>query len=390
MCATSETETLEERKRSASLLTTTPRAYELSLINRSFLNHPPKITTNEINATEDVILVKQIETHDIENDTLSFELLRQPEHASCSLKITGMLNCSFEENFYGTDALTFRVKETGLPSTERPFRVKKDIKIHVQPVSDKTERFFIDKDGHVYRENRPSMIQIMQTDANSTSTFHAGTIILADLDGNEIFDYKRLTRFTALGNSTVSIKDISMSDIKTRKLMTSRYRTMKAYDIEFSYSKMLSGKMTLKFIAINKYGEYTPSVLIDMYILQNPCVHGLCSHRELGEAGCHDITRSLSFESFICICSAGYTDQWCQTDINECAPEPCALMFDCEDQVNGYRCNINVPKLMAILLCSVVAVGGAIFLIVRLIKRHKAKYNKVGQSKYVNLIQLIC
>ena len=219
------------------------------------------------------------------------------------------------------------------------------------------------------------------TDANQTETFEAGTIVLADVDGLEQFDHVRYSRFTPLNSSTYFIEEVDIADIVDRKMVISSYRTLKAYDVNFKFSKGVSGKMTLNFIAINKDGDYTPSVTIDMYILINPCVHGTCSHGVTGPGGCDDVARAVSFDQFVCVCAAGYTDQWCQTNINECAPEPCALMFDCEDLVNDYSCNINVPKLVAILLCSLVAVTGVVFIIRRLFQRYKEKYRKVGQSK---------
>ena len=330
---------------------------------------------------EDVLLTVPIETVDLEKDDLIFELDVGPQHAVCSMSSKGVLNCSLEEDYYGDDEITVKITETGLPLYERPFSVKKSIPIHIQPVPDKTERFYIDPNGQMYSDKRPSMTQLLHTDANDTTSFYTGTIVLADVDGGEIFDYHRLSSFTALGNSTYSIEETELTENITNQLMASRYRTLKAYDVTFSYSKAISGKMTLNFIAVTSDGAYTPSITIELYILKNPCEYGICKHKTMGTAGCDDITRSLSFDKFSCICTAGYTGQWCQIEINECAPEPCALMFDCQDLVNGYRCNINIPKLMAILLCSAIAIGGALFVVIRLIKRHKAKHNKVGGSK---------
>ena len=361
---------------------TAPRAYELVKILRSFPNNPPNITTTKLVVKEDALFTELIQTFDLENDDLVFDLISGPQHAVCSLTIKGILNCSLEEDFYGNDQITIRITETGLPQFERPFSMEKTIPIYVQPTPDKTERFFLDENGQIYREKRPSMIQVFHTDANDTTSYFVGTIILADVDGGEIFNHRSLIRFTALGNSTYSLKETTLSINTTTDLMASKYRTLKAYDVRFSYSGAISGKMTLNFIA-KTVDSYTPSVTLDLYILKNPCVHGICSHRKTGTAGCNDLTRSVSFDKFECICAAGYTGEWCQIEVNECAPEPCALMFDCEDLVNGYQCNINIPKLMAILLCSTIAIAGVLFVVMRLIKRHQRRYNKVGQSRYV-------
>ena len=41
----------------------------------------------------------------------------------------------------------------------------------------------------------------------------------------------------------------------------------------------------------------------------------------------------------VCICQAGYQGSVCQTDINECASNPCQNGASCVDNVNSYTCN---------------------------------------------------
>ena len=381
VCASEASRNVTETKRSTRKTYASPRAYELAHISKLFPNHPPVITTNNLHATEDSVMLYQIETFDHENDTLIFEITESPKYTTCNISLSGILNCVGEEDFYGDDYITLKITEAGLPPTEDPLSATKRVPIHIKPVPDATVRFFVDADGNVHREIRPSMVQVFHTNANSTENFFAGTIVLADVDGDEVFSYKNIIKFSSLGESKVVIKEVDISQVKVGKAIFSRFRTKKAYEIQFEYSKNLNGKMTLNFIAMNNYGGYTPSVTMYMYILKHPCVHGSCSHIRSGPDGCHDVSRSLSFDSYVCVCEAGYTDQWCQTNINECAPEPCALMFDCEDLVNSYTCNINIPKLMAILLCSIVAIAGAAFITRRSFMKYKEKYRKVGESK---------
>ena len=305
-----------------------------------------------------------------------FEIVEQPMHANCTVNSSGVLDCVFEDDFYGEDQITINVTEINLAADEVPNSVVKTIPIIVEPVPDLTDRFFVDPIGEVYRDKRPKMVRTYYTDANLTTMYYAGVIILATVDGDETFTYRTYMNFTALGSSTVSLKEVPVTTVYADNLTLSHYRTVKAYNVTFSYSKLLSGKMTLYFIATTKEGAFTPNVIIEMYILNNPCVYGICSHTLTGTAGCHDITRSEGFDDFYCVCSAGFTDQWCQTNINECAPEPCAILFDCEDGVNSYRCNINIPKLMAILLSSFIAIGLIIFVTIRLIKRQKKDSRK--------------
>ena len=330
---------------------------------------------------EDSPLIAFIDTIDLENDTLNYEITSFPHYATCEINKNGVLNCTFEMDFYGNDELTIKVTETDLPLYERPYSHEKNIKLIVRAVPDKTDRFFIDTMGQVHSDKRPFLKFSFHTNANDTEIFDAGTIVLADVDGSEKFDYERFSTFIPLNNSLYIITELESADILNKNMLSSSYRTLKAYSVKFRFSNEISGQMTLNFIAVNNDSAYTPSVTIDLYILKSPCVHGTCSHRVTGPSGCDDLSRASSFDQFICVCAPGYTDQWCQTNINECASEPCALMFDCEDLVNDYSCNINVPKLMAILLCSLVALAGIIILIHRLFQKFKDKYTKSKRSK---------
>ncbi len=57
----------------------------------------------------------------------------------------------------------------------------------------------------------------------------------------------------------------------------------------------------------------------------NPCQHsGICTDGANG---------------FTCQCAAGYEGTTCQTDHNDCATNPCQHSGTCVDKVNGYTCN---------------------------------------------------
>ncbi|KAH3823851.1 hypothetical protein DPMN_125674 [Dreissena polymorpha] len=56
-------------------------------------------------------------------------------------------------------------------------------------------------------------------------------------------------------------------------------------------------------------------------------------------------------------------------------------MYDCEDLVNGYQCNINIPKLLAVIACPLIA----LIVIVYVFRRYilKLKYTRLSRSRYV-------
>jgi CUB/sushi domain-containing protein len=58
--------------------------------------------------------------------------------------------------------------------------------------------------------------------------------------------------------------------------------------------------------------------------VSNPCQNG---------ATCRD-----GFNSFSCVCIAGYSGAFCQTQINECLSNPCLNGASCVDALNRYSC----------------------------------------------------
>ena len=43
--------------------------------------------------------------------------------------------------------------------------------------------------------------------------------------------------------------------------------------------------------------------------------------------------------SYFCTCHLGYTGNLCQSEINECEPNPCQNGATCDDLINAFRCN---------------------------------------------------
>ena len=381
ICSKSTNSSLNVVRRSTANEFGSPTHYELVTISKTFKNNPPNITTNGIYADEDTFISVPIEVFDLEGDALMFEISGSPQHATCSISSTGLLNCTLDTDFYGNDQITINVTEVGISQYDESNSVEKVIPLYISAVADPVERFFVVPSGEVFYETRPSMRQTFRTDANMSTTFVAGTIALGCIDDGEIFTYDDVIRFTALGDSTYAIDEIPMSDILANNLTLSQYRTVRAYRVTFTYSALESGLMTLYFIAVRGDGTYTPSITVNLYILKNPCTYGTCSHKTHGVAGCDSLARATSYEDFLCICAIGFTGEWCETEINECAPEPCGTLYDCEDLINDYACVINVPKVLAIVICSLLLVAGMTFLTIRLIKKYKKKREDGGQRR---------
>ena len=67
------------------------------------------------------------------------------------------------------------------------------------------------------------------------------------------------------------------------------------------------------------------------YIINNNCTPDPCHGVDCGEHG--------SCSGGTCQCDVGYSGERCETDINECASDPCQNGGTCTDMVNGYTCD---------------------------------------------------
>ncbi|WAQ98208.1 hypothetical protein MAR_022581 [Mya arenaria] len=382
ICGLSRNNTSTRKRRATSFEIDEPRQYSLVLITKRYQNSPPKIITDNIYFIEDETSAFDIETSDAENDVLSYRIVDKPSNIDCNITSIGKLECIPEDDFYGNVTVTVEVVEEELPFFVDPYSERKKLRIGIQNVPDKTDRFFIDLNETWHEEKRPSMKQTVITNANRSASLYVGKILLADVDGGERFS--TISRFTSLGNSSFSLNANDPESIPVQNYTTKNYRSKAAYNVDFEFSPNLKGKMVLDFIAQTDDLSYTPGVTISLYVLENPCIHGYCNHPTLGEEACNDTARSESFVGFECVCYPGYIDEWCQTEIDECAHEPCLTMYDCEDLVNDYQCNINILKLMAAIICSLLFLIPVVYLLRRIIFLQDRVNIEVDNARWEN------
>ncbi|WAQ98196.1 hypothetical protein MAR_022569, partial [Mya arenaria] len=382
ICGSTRNNTSTRKRRATSFEIDEPRQYSLVLITKRYQNSPPKIITDNIYFIEDESSAFDIETSDAEDDVLSYRIVDKPSNIDCNITSFGKLECIPEDDFYGNVSVTVEVVEEGLPYFEHPYSEKKKLRIGIQDFPDKTDRFFIDLNETWHEEKRPSMKQTVIINANRSASLFVGKIILADVDGGERFS--TISRFASLGNSSFSLNAADLDSIPFQNYTTKNYRSKAAYDVVFEFSPQLKGKMVLDFIAQTGDFSYTPGVTISLYVLENPCIHGYCNHPTLGEEACNDTARSESFVGFECVCYPGYIDEWCQTEIDECAHEPCLTMYDCEDLVNDYECNINIPKLMAAIICPLIFLILVVYLLRRIVIQQDRVNIEVVKARWQN------
>ena len=53
------------------------------------------------------------------------------------------------------------------------------------------------------------------------------------------------------------------------------------------------------------------------------------------------LPQNVGTTSYRCVCQSGYSGQNCDTNVNECASNPCQNGGSCMDRVNGYQCQCS-------------------------------------------------
>lgn len=339
-----------------------PRQFALVFISKEITQTQPIIKTESLFFKEDeaAVHLRAIDVFDAENDNVTFRIVDYPKHGSANITLDGQLYYKPNPDFSGKDEVVVECKETTLPQSLKPSPVRAKINLFVTEVNDAPDLLFL-RDNNTFTGSRRNEI-ILPFESNVTEYF-IGTFVASDIDLKDSLTENVFDSSNSEANLTLSeVDDLNLLE-KFKSGYTKDAGTVKMYQLELSMSKDFFGVIDYGLIVHDNAGHWSLPIKLSIAVLYNPCVFGKCAPSK--NLQCTDLTRAESFHNFHCKCQAGYEGVWCETETNECSREPCALMFDCEDLVAGFKCNINMPKLFAILICSLLAVGAVCFVVYR-------------------------
>ncbi|VDI52025.1 Hypothetical predicted protein [Mytilus galloprovincialis] len=343
------------------------------VMSRRAPNTPPRITTSELFVSEDMADLqdkngqKVVQYEDSESDDVEFTILQPPFHGQANISSDGTVYYLPDSNYNGADFIIVKVVETGLLPPFHPLSATRNITINITPINDAPvlmpfESELIFEEVEIPGKGLKS-VQIL-LDGNVTKNYELGHVTFLDVDFvdpsiNEINYTMRISN-TILSN--FSFEPVAFHGMLKKKLKLS-----------LSVDKTFYGKTVFMARGYDQARYTTKNIEVNVYILIAPCVHGNCLNKTSTE--CDDIERASSFEKYSCKCDRGYTDEWCQTDINECDPNPCSVFYDCEDLIGYQKCNLNVVKTILLTFAVLLTLVMCFMLIRRYYK--KKRPNKI-------------
>ncbi|XP_063447918.1 uncharacterized protein LOC134727466 [Mytilus trossulus] len=330
------------KKRSVPTNVPLPRMWSLMVMSRRAPNTPPHITTSELFVSEDMDDLqgkngqRAIQYEDSESDEVEFTILQPPLHGHANITSDGTIVYLPDSNYNGADFIIVKVVETGLLPPFHPLSATRNITINITPINDAPvlmpfESEFIFEETEIPGKGLKS-VQIL-LDGNLTKKYDLGHVTFLDVD----FVNPSINgiNYTMRMNNTL-LSNFSFEPIQFHGMLKKKLK------LSLSVDKTFYGRTVFTARGYDQARYTTKNLEVNVYILIAPCVHGNCLNKTLTE--CDDIERASSFEKYSCKCDRGYTDEWCQTDINECDPNPCSVFYDCEDLIGYQKCNLNVVK----------------------------------------------
>ncbi|CAG2231211.1 unnamed protein product [Mytilus edulis] len=361
------------KKRSPHTSIPLPRMWSLMVMSRRAPNTPPRITTAELFMSEDMDDLQDkngqrvIQYVDSESDDVEFTVLQQPIHGQANITTDGTIYYLPDSNYNGVDFIIVKVVETGLLPPFHPLSATRNITINIAPINDAPVLLPFESALKFEEIEIPGKglksVQIL-LDGNVTKKYDLGHVTFLDVDFvdpsiNEI-NYTMRINNTLLSNFT--FEPVQFHGILKKKLKLS-----------LSVDKTFYGRTVFTARGYDQARYTTKNLEVKVYILIAPCVHGNCLNKTSTE--CDDVERASSFEKYSCKCDRGYTDEWCQTDINECDPNPCSVFYDCEDLIGYQKCNLNVVKTILLTFAVLLTLVMCFMLIRRYYK--KKRPNKI-------------
>jgi hypothetical protein len=351
-------------------------------IKRNAQNNKPIIDTKgplnyqEDNATFSKI---QIASHDIENDSLAYSIVKSPMHGFANISTDGWFTYIPEKDYSGSDVVKICVSEVNISS---PFIARNSCKlldINVAPTNDDPTINFFQHISFPHNSSTSGDIHTIVFESNVDRDNVYGIIAAEDVDLND--------------DITIMLRSNANDSLSTFKLTKSSSNTIPQshpgahVEVIFSHhlDKDYSGLTEVGIRAHdnqldvrNLYG-YSREIAIQVFVLKNPCIHGVCLNRT--RVPCSDTSRAFSFDEFACDCNIGYTGQWCETDINECLPNPCSVFYDCKNLIGRYNCVLNGPKTFGLAIGFLFIIGFPAMLFWRHLKKRKPN-NKISDSMF--------
>lgn len=211
-------------------------------------------------------------------------------------------------------------------------------------------------------------------EGNVTTKVILGFIVFGDVDLNDTVNYvSNITTNTNPG-LRLNVSDVPVSDPRLAAFKTTGLSSgVQAKEVSLYISEGSHGTLVHEARVSDKLRAFSLQLTLAVHVLINPCVHGHCRPRDPTNT-CSNRSRASSFQPYLCQCDPGYEGEWCQTETDECRHATCSPIHDCVDLIGEYRCDVNVSKMVAIILCPLLA----FILLLVIICNWKKKTKKVS------------
>lgn len=298
---------------------------------------------------EDDHLSVRLVYSDEQDDKAVFRLDDQKSllFGSVSLSDDGVLEVVPCGNCYGSAVIIYSVTEIDLPEGQ-PLSATGRVHVTVDPKQDPPLLYYATLPTYEARMATDGALMDVPVEQNTQDgTSISLPVALFDHDHGDILTL--LVNPPSVGNVSVSktLPATNATSIFEDALMNGTQippPTIKEYLIEYTAPGKYFGKVEIALVAHDQNSSYSNVLTVKVYVLAMPCQNqGRCSGN-LSDPHCQSLERAYSYREYSCVCQPGYSGLLCQTEVDECAPEPCGVGYDCIDQVNGYVCVAKISS----------------------------------------------